>query len=430
VNNPHIIAALAAFAAAGLASQLLQPPLTYNGGRGWDGGAYYQMAAQIAGGEPLRAESPFVYRPGTAALVAAFFPGDLMRGFKVVNLVAAGLASVLLASWLAGYLTHWKTVAVLVTLFVTQWHGPVRMTFFAPVYTDPWLLVFLLVGLHLISAVHKGRRTNGQLWTLTAVTIAATVIREVGIILAGTVLFAGPDVTARHLFSPAALVERVRRRPLLLLPACAGLAAIATIRLAVTPTGDYAFARAALTILYTKPLHTYVHAWFVTYGPVLALVIVAWRSTATLLEAEPFLAAYLLAVCALAWIGGVDTERFLFWGMPIVYLAIGRAIEARPGWLRSAPLLVVLVAAQLVSQRIFWATPDFPNDYITPFPVLTMPSSRAQYLDLFSLHGRRILEVISLLEYLVLTVILVKWCSAELRKVRSGHAAWRHSGVA
>jgi hypothetical protein len=219
-----------------------------------------------------------------------------------------------------------------------------------------------------------------------------------------------------NLLDPWAVLERVRRRPLLLMPAVAGAAALLATRLIATPSGEFGFARAAMTILNSKPLHIYLHAWFVAFGPVVVLAIFSYRLARAQFEAEPFLAVYLLTVAGLAWIGGVDTERFLYWGMPVVYLLIGLAIDNGRSWLRSTPLLALLVAAQLIAQRAFWVVPDYPSDFVTPLPILTMPSSRAQYLDLYSFHGRRLLELMSFAQYVVLTLILLKWMSVEFRK--------------
>jgi hypothetical protein len=106
------------------------------------------------------------------------FPADLMLGFKVVNLIAAALATLLLAAWLRAYVREWTTAALVTLLFVTQWHAPVRFTFFAPVYADPWLLVVLLAGLLLLRRVHRDAAPR-DIWVLAVVTAAGVLFREV-----------------------------------------------------------------------------------------------------------------------------------------------------------------------------------------------------------------------------------------------------------
>lgn len=111
----------------------------------------------------------------------------------------------------------------------------------------------------------------------------------------------------------------------------------------------------------------------------------------------------------MAYIGGGDTERIFYWSMPVTYLLIGRAIEDNWDLLRSKTFLLVLVAGQLVSQRVFWTLPDYPSEYHTPFPILTLIGNQFQVLDLFSFHGNRAIEVVSLAEYVFLVVGLLCW---------------------
>ena len=121
---------------------------------------------------------------------------------------------------------------------------------------------------------------------------------------------------------------------------------------------------------------------------------------------------YLFGVAVLGWIGGSDTERFLFWAMPVVYLLIGKSIEDHLQLLKSFPLIVILVLSQLISQRLFWSIPEYPNDFSTPIPILTVLTSRAQYLDLWShTDGNRLIQSISFWEYTLLCIVLLWWLS-------------------
>ena len=64
-------------------------------------------------------------------------------------------------------------------------------------------------------------------------------------------------------------------------------------------------------------------------------------------------------VCgALAYVGGSDTERILGWAAPVVYVLIGRAIEAYWPVLRRHPVATAALAiVQLLSARVFWPVP-------------------------------------------------------------------------
>jgi hypothetical protein len=68
---------------------------------------------------------------------------------------------------------------------------------------------------------------------------------------------------------------------------------------------------------------------------------------------------------ALAYVGGHDTERYFFWVMPVVYLLIAQSIERHYAVVSSAAVAGILIAGQLVAQRVLWAVPD-PGTAVTP----------------------------------------------------------------
>lgn len=124
-----------------------QKPLTYHDGQGWDGVSYFQMAQSIASHERPSAIGPFAFRLGTPALVAWLFPGNLLLGFKLINLAACLLSTALLTLWLRRFIENpWLRLA-LIAAYLTQWHAPLRFTAHYAAYTDPWLFVFALGAL-------------------------------------------------------------------------------------------------------------------------------------------------------------------------------------------------------------------------------------------------------------------------------------------
>ena len=127
--------------AVNLLGTVFQEQITHLDGKGIDGAHYYEMAAQLAEGDIPEEKAPFVTRIGTSLLVALLFDDDLMLGFKVVNIIAAVLATALLYVWFRLFIGSWRIRLLLVLMFITQWHAPVRNIHFFPVYTDPWLFV-------------------------------------------------------------------------------------------------------------------------------------------------------------------------------------------------------------------------------------------------------------------------------------------------
>lgn len=374
--------AVGLFVLVSVVGQWTQRPITLNEGLGWDGQAYHAVAEDLVEGRRPGARAPFVYRLGTPAIVAVLFPADLRRGFALVNLAGSLVATVLLVCWLRLYLADWRIRVMLVSLFLVTWHAPVRFLQYYPVYVDPWLFAVLLAGLIAIRRVEVSA-TAARIVLVGVVTVVGVVFREVALLI------------------PLALLAT---RPSRMAVSALGLGAIALIgiRLAVDPTGDYSFARAVASSAYSKPLVGYVHAWFIAYGPILVVPMVFWREAWAFLNANRGLLVFLAGIAGLAWLGGSDTERMAYWAMPAVYVVAGRILETHPR-ITHAPSagLALLVAAQLVSARVFWTLPDVPSATPTPLPFLTVPADDFQFLDLYATHGDKTIQVVSMAGYLL-----------------------------
>jgi hypothetical protein len=205
------------------------------------------------------------------------------------------------------------------------------------------------------------------------------------------------------------------RTPILILTGCCITFLI--IRLSVSQNNSYSFIKTAVNWAFDKHLITYLHAWFIAFGPIIVLGIYHWRGSMNFLMRNQFMLVYLLGFAVLGWIGGTDTERILFWSAPVVYLLIGKAMEDNQVLVRSFPVIALLVVAQCMSMRIFWMIPDYPNDFRTPFPILTLLSSFCQYLDLYSYHGSRIIQAISFSEYVLLSLAVFAWLRHRAKKI-------------
>ena len=111
----EILIVLAVFLVTNLASQIFQPPITYNNGQSFDGVFYARMAYQISAGLPISTEAPFVYRIGTPFLVSIISKDHLVLGFKAANILANLLATLLFIFWLRFFLADWRIRALLVS---------------------------------------------------------------------------------------------------------------------------------------------------------------------------------------------------------------------------------------------------------------------------------------------------------------------------
>jgi hypothetical protein len=309
-----------------------------------------------------------------------------------------------------------------VVLFITQWHGPVRFTYYDPTYTDPWLFVFLLIGLIAIQKI-KSRPGLLAVGILGLISFIGVIFREVVLIIPIALAFSmnpiplGQEMLFSSSISRAAKCIKRIYYPFLF-PFLLGIAGFLVTRLVASQYNDYSFTKTALDWVYDKQLPTYIHAYFITYGPLLILAVYSWRSLFRFLRENQYMLVFLVGFMVLAWIGGSDTERFLYWAMPVVYLLIGIAIQENTALLKSPWLILFLVGTTICAQRLFWTVPDYPNQFITPVPILSILSNKFQYLDLWSWFAARTVQEISLAEYVFLSVILLVWLRLRSNRIR------------
>lgn len=399
------------FVLVSLMSDHFQKPMTFHNDFMWDYAHYYRTAEQFARGEPIVGDAPICFRLGNPFLAARISPNDLLRGFKLVNCAANVLLLALFMVWLRLNLKDWRIRTVLVLLLLTQWHGPFRFFYWYPTASDNTLHCFILLGLICLHFVPAKPRL--AVAAMTLVVLAGVLFREIVLLLPVALLFADNSIQFNGLWGKATCFRcrDIVRFPRLIfwVPFIVGVIGFACVRQAVHQENAYKFGLIAVKWLYDKPWPTYFHGALIAFGPVLALLVYDGRQAWAFLKANQPLLVFTAGMCFMAYVGGSDTERIFYWSMPVIYLLIGRAIEENWDLLGSKLLLLVLVAGQLISQRVFWILPDYPNEYLTGIPLLAPISNHFQYLDLYSLHGKRNVEVISLAEYVILLGGLVCW---------------------
>lgn len=408
------VAAAAAFLAVNLASGAFQERIGYHEGRGSDGAVYFGVAAQLSISVRPQAQAPFVYRLGTPWL-ASLLPGkDLIAHFEAVNTAANAISTALLLLWLGRYVGNARVRVLLVLAFVAQWHAPVRFTHFYPTLVEPWAIAFVLAGLLALERA-RVQPTALRVGSLALVSCVGVCFREVVLMVPLAFCFAGNPLpigaAERDGKGLAGLLQR-------LLPLALATLTLLGVRQLAIQVNDYTFSGQVLRFLDHKPPWRYPLAWLIAFGPALFLVVYDWRRAGRFLADRQHLLVLLAATAALAYVGGSDTERFLFWSAPIVYALIGRAIEHHGAALRSVGLASSLVVAQCVSERVFWATPDFPGEgFESRTPILTPPSTDVPYRDVFAFASVEVASV-ALLQYLALGVVLLLWL--WLRSRRAG----------
>lgn len=318
----------------------------------WDAVQYYLVSSQLAAGQVPAAEAPYVYRLGLPWLVAQFWPTDPARGFFLTNLVCGLAIASLLSLWLRTGIERLSVRLAVVTLFAGAWHGPIRYVYFNGGYVDPPFMLCVMLALLLIQEMPR-QPSRRQVVALTALTIAGTLIRETMLLLPVCALLIGNPVR------PRLSMEEMRRRVswYLLIPIAVGVSVIALTHSVVIADTTRSFLAAARQWI-RKPPSAYALAWFTAYGPVLALLVFDWRQVVADLRVRQHLLGFLGLCAVLAFFGGSDTERFVFWAMPVVYLLVGRAFERHLMVFRGVVVGAGFVLAQAFSARVFWSIPD------------------------------------------------------------------------
>ncbi len=392
--------------------------------RYWDSDEYYWMTYYLATDQPIQASAPWVYRVGVPWL-ASFPSRFLLRAgypyytiaypYYAIN-IAATLATVcLLICWLRRFVESSAVRLVIVALFLTAWHGPARFLYFYPMYVDPPFILCLLAGLMLIDGTRNAPVPRAAL-LLGILSAAATLCRESGLLIPLTFI-----VARSPLASGRRVTNGIGEAMWLALPLATGLAALLFTHVITMPKASYSTLEAALTVTRQKPVFTWVLAWFFTFGPAVVAVVVHDHVRALRwLRERPEWAFYLVACGVLAFFGGTDTERLLFWTLPIVYVLAARAIEHHWTVLTGGALAAILVLSQAVSARLFWPIPDVLT---SPTALRDVPSLAARlyaalnrvvvmddyYWNLWSFFGSRPWHAALLVYDILFVLLIVQW---------------------
>lgn len=396
----------AAFVLVNVATAAVQKPFPFHDREGWEGINYLSIARQTAAGFfPITDDAPTVFRLGApvlAGLANRFTGWDLLACFRLVNGVANVLSVALLTVWLRMFLADWRVRTALVLTFLLQWDAPIRWMYYFPPHTDPWLWVFLLAGL-IAAEGCRTQPTRARIALVAVLTAVGVCFREVVLVVGLVLPFTSNPVR------PGPLGERWRGLWPRLVPLAAGLLTMAALRLVVRRVGSYDFAWTALHFVFTKPWPVYALSWFSAFGPLLWLALLRPRRGAVFLAQHQYLAVYLAVFAVLADMGGTDTERFLYWTAPVVYVLVGRTLEdASNLWPRG--LLAGLAVAQLVAARaVFW--PAIPSSNLGPHaPLLLTPLGHSMpFDDLYTDTAPHLQTLILLVEYLSLGAALGIW---------------------
>ncbi|HXD74218.1 MAG TPA: hypothetical protein VN628_10795 [Vicinamibacterales bacterium] len=403
-------------------SAWIQRPYRWDGARWGDGAKYLDLAGQFQNGERPHTEVPFVYRVGVPWLSAIVSPSDHRAGFFWINVVSGIACAVLLMLWLRRFDLPPPVRVLSLAMFCGAWVSPVRMVYFNALSPDPPYMVLICAGIMLIHAQSRGSSASRTL-LLSLVCVLGTLAREAMVMIVPVAnLFADnplgaatgsphgrPRMTAAARFAPLA----------------AGAIAWAVTHVIAEPIGSRTYFGTVLQSLQEPPT-SYALAWFGCFGPILAVVLYDWKATARFLREHEFLGVFLLVTSVLAYIGGKDTERFLSWLFPVVYLLIAVSL-ARLARLFDGVFVAGMALCQIVLTRLLWPVP-LPN--IDPPALLDTSGSgrvfgvldrlfviKHFHYNLYSTYGSRSFGLARLALFLAITGVTVMYLRFNTKKL-------------
>ncbi len=329
-----------------------QTQISYNNGIPYDSEHYFKVAEQIAQGDLINSEKPFVYRIGLPFLVGKIFPDEIIFGFTIFNLFFGVLTAGVLYRYLAFFLKQDVVVKALTLAYIVNPSAPFRQVFYYPVQTDPAALFFMLVILYIC---RKGVFSIQRTLILTLLGFIGTLFREIVVF----VLFV--QLISQVLLIYSLPIKRVILSSLPFLAAC--MALIVTHHL-VEVSGTYTF-YAHLIESFNRLFNDcsmYPLAWLITFGPSIIFILLFFnRLTIYFLKNNPQLPLFIIGIALGSMISGWHIDRFIFWSFPAVLVLIGYVIETNiivMSRFRQILIFVPLIIAQILVHRIFIKIPD------------------------------------------------------------------------
>ena len=165
-----------------------QRPITYRGGKGWDGADYYAMARNFAEGRPPAAGLPFINRIAGPFLASRIDPHDLMAGFRTLDLAASAITLILFVFWLRLHLGNWRIRVLMVLLYAAAFHSPVRFLHFYPATPDSLTHMGVLAAMLILHYVEYAPPAVAALY-MSCFAAVAVPIREMMLTFAIALLF-------------------------------------------------------------------------------------------------------------------------------------------------------------------------------------------------------------------------------------------------
>jgi hypothetical protein len=402
----YLVFALLVSVATILISHLVQPQISFNDGLGWDGVKYTKIAHDFVEEETISTKAPFVYRIGVPYLVSIISPNDTTIGFLIINWLFSIINAVLLAILLSRFTNKKWIVYFLTFLFITQWHNYFRFGSFYPVQVDALALTIILSSIFILL---KNGISKRDVAAISILTFLGVFVREIAALPALLLVLKSFGISGFDIKSSKANWKSNRSliKTSAFIPILIFILVTAFIRVGVEPTNTYKFYNAALGILYTKALFTYIHSWIVSYGSILFIPILFRNQTKQFLRTNPVLGNLLMLILVLSFVGGADTSRLAYWGFPVVLACIAWVMNRIKIENNYKLFFLIIIVAQFVAQRIMFIIPDYPSEMTTTNMILVPFGNDFPYLNLFPAHSELVPRVVGFLQWVGVFIVLL-----------------------
>ncbi|MEO8209598.1 MAG: hypothetical protein ABI840_03470 [bacterium] len=375
-----------------------QKIILLNEGKGIDGAEYYEIAKEFSEGKEIQANAPLAYRIGTPFLASIIDKDDLIHGFFFANLIANFIAYILLFFFLKIYLKNFYLLIFLITLYLFHPLCNIRFIYFCPVITDPWGHVFFLTGLILIEKF-RHNKSNVYILFLSVISFIGVLFREYIIIIPLSLLFINNPFANRNIFYLN--LKKIFYNGIFiffpLLSAIAGI--IVTHMIVINTDSNHSFIKTAFYFFYEKSLFQYVHAWFVSVGPILAILIFFYKKVFKFLNENQHFLFLFFSTIVLSFAGGTDSRRIILWFIPIILLLEGSVIINHLLLIKKIFFIIPLILFQSISMKVFTQIPE-PMRNNTELGVPIMPVLEDNcFLNLISPLEDLKFEFVSFLKY-------------------------------
>jgi hypothetical protein len=386
----EVLGLVAVIATVIVVYSVTQHQITFNHGHPWDADVYRQLATQFVAHHRPATLAPDVYRIGVPWVVSQITPSNLTSGFRIIDLASVVSASVLLWILFRLYIQNSWIRLILIAVSLTSYIAPFRQGLYIVGLTYSTFWLFLIAGLLTIEWARR-RPDVWPLVALAAILLVGTLVRETMLLLVPVVFCV----------SASTLRTRVVRTAAAGIP---GVAAFAFTHAIAHQTNSYTFAGAARDSLSALTPEGVVTACFITLGASLVLCLAYPGTAIATLKREPHLAALIGVVAVLAALGGTNTEVFLTWAMPAVFIIAGQVLEAHWTEMHVA-VVVLLVSAQVLLARVLWPIPDYPGGQHAT-ALLTPLGRNIPYIDLATKFAPQSQNAVIAIQCIALTLIV------------------------